>query len=162
MAKARLAPPADVFGDHLAEEVPVVSRRRIEDIWGHFQKNVALLALGIVLLVAGDQVPLRKHPLMDAMLLAGGVVLAAYAIVNTYATAGREAFPKDWQWFQPLKGGVRFVALQIAAWTTFFFFIMLPLSPFVTALYFPEIALGGFRVAAAVLAVLTQIVMISR
>jgi hypothetical protein len=51
---------------------------------------------------------------------------------------------------------------QISAWTVFFFFLLLPMLPIILALLYPHMTWRGFKVGASALAVMAQIVMITR
>ena len=51
---------------------------------------------------------------------------------------------------------------KIAAWTIFFFCLLLPMVPVIATLYYPEFMVKGFKLATGVLVILAQVVMVAR
>ncbi|EDQ85806.1 uncharacterized protein MONBRDRAFT_11449 [Monosiga brevicollis MX1] len=127
-------------------------------LWHILSLNSFLVAVGFVLFLIAEFG--TDSPGLEDTLAMMGLLSAATGIVITYTRGGSQAHT-NWTHFQPLQGGVRFVALQISAWTLFFFFLAAPIMPFGLALLYPSLALRGLKLGAGVLALLTQIVMIA-
>ncbi|EGD77265.1 hypothetical protein PTSG_08359 [Salpingoeca rosetta] len=113
---------------------------------------IALLGIGIMDVVYGES--LLVHALASLL-----IASISASVVVTYALGGRAAFSHHWRWFQPLRGGVRFVSLQIFSWTLFALSLALPTLPLILALFFPSSTFRGVILAAGLFAFVSQVVM---
>ena len=119
---------------------------------------MGLSFVAFALFVAGE---LAVAEPWRAPCIASAIALAAVAVSSTYTGAGKAQFRGRFPLFQPLKGGVRFVVLQIIGWTFFGLFITIPALPFVFATLYPTLAIEGLAVAAGAAAVLSEITVVT-
>jgi len=94
------------------------------------------------------------------------VVLTCVAIPVTYlwggvAIHGGTDSGRDWRWFQPLRGGIRFVIFQALGWSFFALSFLLPAVPWIAAWYYPGVVVKGLTVAGGASAVLSQLLMVT-
>eukprot|EP00042_Codosiga_hollandica_P046386 m.487527 g.487527 ORF g.487527 m.487527 type:complete len:665 (+) comp57225_c0_seq1:169-2163(+) len=89
------------------------------------------------------------------------VALAGSVVVLTYVLGGRQRYQKDWQLFQPLKGGIRFIVFQIIGWTCFGLFLVLPAVPYFLATMFPEQTFRGIAISAGAAAILSEVSLVA-
>eukprot|EP01147_Barroeca_monosierra_P009357 gene9357-10382_t len=113
---------------------------------------MAIFGIGILDVIFGQSG--LNHTLTSFLAVSIGA-----AVIITYVVGGRAAFSKQWHMFQPLQGGIRFVALQAFSWTLFAISLTLPTFPFILALIVPMIALRGTIMAAGLIAFVSQAVM---
>eukprot|EP00048_Salpingoeca_helianthica_P017675 m.238497 g.238497 ORF g.238497 m.238497 type:complete len:753 (+) comp21820_c0_seq1:56-2314(+) len=118
-------------------------------------RNVLLSLLAIVVLFSADIFGEYQHLFLSAGLLAG-----LLAIILTYTVGGRMFFSADWSFFQPLKGGGRFIVFQIIGWTFFAFTIALPWLPWLLAWHFPQEAIKVLIMCAGASALVGEIMMV--
>ena len=94
------------------------------------------------------------------------VVLTCVAIPVTYlwggaAIHGGTGSGRDWRWFQPLRGGIRFVIFQALGWSFFALSFLLPAVPWIAAWYYPGVVVKGLTVAGGASAVLSQLLVVT-
>ena len=77
----------------------------------------------------------------------------------TYLIAGKIKYQSEFRWWQPFRGGIRFILLQAAAWIFFAVSLLLPLAPFVAAVVYPRTAVVGFSLCGGASALLGQVAM---
>lgn len=75
------------------------------------------------------------------------------------ALSGKIKYKSEFQWWQPFRGGVRFVLLQAAAWMFFAVSLLFPLAPLAAAVLYPKTAVVGFSLCGAASALLGQVAM---
>ena len=90
------------------------------------------------------------------------VILTIIIIPVTYAWGGNQLHDgREWKWFQPLQGGIRYVIFQALGWSFFALSFLLPTIPWVAAWYYPGLVIKGLTVAGGASAVLSQLLMIT-
>ena len=90
------------------------------------------------------------------------VLLSIIIIPLTYYYGGNYIHnQREWNWFQPLKGGIRFVIFQALGWSFFALSFLLPAIPWIAAYFYPGLVLKGLTVAGGAAAVISQLLMIS-
>ena len=86
------------------------------------------------------------------------VCIAALAVFVTYSVGGRGRYSgTEWTFFQPLKGGIRFVALQIVGWMFFGLSILVPGLFMTFAALHPGTAVKGVAICAGAGAIISEI-----
>eukprot|EP00045_Choanoeca_perplexa_P014131 m.164445 g.164445 ORF g.164445 m.164445 type:complete len:746 (-) comp16579_c0_seq1:931-3168(-) len=143
----------------LAEQHSEANEDHLSLIWLAFILFSGVVVFGAVLLLTAELTEAEAS--VDRVLTFLGMLASVAGIVLTYSVLGQLAFPSVWRFFQPLQGGVRFVALQIAAWTIFFFCLLLPMVPVIATFYYPDLMIKGFKLATGVLVILAQVVMVA-
>jgi hypothetical protein len=92
-------------------------------------------------------------------IIAVSTCVTIFSFSATYLIAGKIKYQSEFQWWQPFRGGIRFVLLQAAAWMFFSVSLLLPLSPFVAAVVYPRTAVVGFSLCGGASALLGQVAM---
>lgn len=90
------------------------------------------------------------------------VVLPLAVIPATYGLGGRHLHNgRAWSFFQPMRGGLRFVIFQALGWIFFALSIVLPSLPWLAAWFYPSIVLKGLTICGGAAAVLSEVMIVT-
>jgi hypothetical protein len=98
---------------------------------GRIRAALSLTLFAVLLLSLAEAAPYlsTSHAWVPALTLVGSVTGIGAAVL-THVAVGSSAFPKAWSIFMPGRGGLRFVALQVVAWSLTVAGMLLPMMPF--------------------------------
>lgn len=98
---------------------------------GSIRAALSVTLFAALLLSLAEAAPYlsMSHAWAPALTFVGSVA-GILAAVLTHVAVGSSAFPKAWSLFMPGRGGLRFVALQVVAWTLTVAGMLLPMVPF--------------------------------
>jgi hypothetical protein len=121
--------------------------------------GIALSFLSFALFLVAEFAPLEE---LRWAFLTLATVIAALAVFTTYSVGGRGRYSNtDWTFFQPLKGGIRFVALQIVGWMFFGLSILVPGLFMTFATLHPGTAVKGVAICAGAGAIISEITVVT-
>ena len=90
------------------------------------------------------------------------VVLPLAVIPLTYGVGGSHMHNgRAWAFFQPMRGGLRFVVFQALGWMFFALSIVLPSLPWLAAWFYPSLVLKGLTICGGASAVLSEVMIVT-
>jgi hypothetical protein len=105
---------------------------------------------------------LLSEGFLNHYLAAISVAVTIVVIPLTYLWGGTHIHhERQWHWYQPLSGGIRYVIFQALGWSFFALSFLLPAVPWFLAWCYPGLVVRGLTVAGGASAVLSQMFMVT-
>eukprot|EP00937_MAST-01D_sp_MAST-1D-sp2_P004935 g4935.t1 len=132
--------------------------------WASLLASVCfLVGMGLLLLFLYDALE-HVRDQRPLLLVGAGSALCAVVPLTHYFGGSLEHGSRGWSWFQPLRGGVRFVVFQAVSWTFFALSMLMTSVPalfWVFGLLYPVAALKVLAVCAGAAALLSEVAMLT-
>eukprot|EP00300_Choanocystis_sp_HF-7_P003265 c12487_g1_i1.p1 GENE.c12487_g1_i1~~c12487_g1_i1.p1 ORF type:complete len:841 (+),score=118.35 c12487_g1_i1:30-2552(+) len=125
-----------------------------------FINSVLLSFISISLFLAAEvalDVPAVRLPLTSVAVLFG-----VSCIILTHGVGGSLLHhEKSWSFYQPFKGGARFICLQVLSWSMVGMSLLLPTVPWFVTFVFPNQVFQGAGICAGAAVLMSELAMLS-